>query len=127
MVRSHRIDPIGPPIGMSQLNFHGPLSDARAGRLVERLSRANPKTVLDLGCGWGELMLRVLAKLPDATGFEVDVDEDDLASGARNADMRGASDRLQFLHNSGIGATFEPPDLVVLKRMRHTRTPQMTR
>ena len=51
---------------MSQLSFHGPLSQARAARLTERLTRNNPGTVLDIGCGWGELMLRILAATPDS-------------------------------------------------------------
>jgi len=50
----------GPP-RLTRLTFRGPLSEARAGALVRRLALAEPGTVLDLGCGWGELMLRVLA------------------------------------------------------------------
>ena len=48
------------PPGLTQLTFHGPLSEVRAARLVARLTRNSPRTVLDIGCGWGELMLRVL-------------------------------------------------------------------
>jgi cyclopropane fatty-acyl-phospholipid synthase-like methyltransferase len=44
------------PRSLTQLTFHGPLSEARAARLVARLTRNNPRTVLDIGCGWGELM-----------------------------------------------------------------------
>ena len=56
------------PGRLSQVPFHGPLSQARAARLTERLTRNHPGTVLDIGCGWGELMLRILAAVPDATG-----------------------------------------------------------
>jgi hypothetical protein len=59
------------PPSLTRLTFHGPLSEARAGRLVARLTRNSPRTVLDIGCGWGELMLRVLAALPDATEAEL--------------------------------------------------------
>ena len=55
---------------MSRLAFHGPLSQARAVRLTERLTRNNPSTVLDIGCGWGELMLHILAAAPDASEQE---------------------------------------------------------
>jgi cyclopropane fatty-acyl-phospholipid synthase-like methyltransferase len=41
------------PGQLSQACFHGPLSEARAARLTERLTRNQPRTVLDLGCGWG--------------------------------------------------------------------------
>jgi 2-polyprenyl-3-methyl-5-hydroxy-6-metoxy-1,4-benzoquinol methylase len=49
------------PGRLSQVSFHGPLSQARAERLTERLTRNHPGTVLDIGCGWGELMLGILA------------------------------------------------------------------
>ena len=56
------------PPRFARLAFHGPLSEARAARLVARLTRTAPATVLDLGCGWGELMLRILAAVPGAAG-----------------------------------------------------------
>ena len=49
-------------------DLHRP-SEARASRIVARLTRNTPRTVLDIGCGWGELMLRILAAAPDATGL----------------------------------------------------------
>ncbi len=77
------------PPSLTRLTFHGPLSEARAARLVARLSSNDPRTVLDIGCGWGELMLRVLAAAPDATGLGLDTDEGDLARGLANARDRG--------------------------------------
>ncbi len=98
---------------MSQLTFHGPLSQARAVQLTERLTRTGPRTVLDIGCGWGELMLRVLAAAPEATGVGVDLDEDDLARGRAAAHARGLADRVSFIRESGIGTTRGPADLVL--------------
>ena len=43
------------PGRLSQVPFHGPLSQARAAQLTERLVRNHPGTVLDIGCEWGEL------------------------------------------------------------------------
>ena len=60
--------------GRTRLTFHGPLSEARAARIVARLAGIGPRTVLDIGCGWGELMLRILAAAPDATGLGLDTD-----------------------------------------------------
>ena len=71
------------PGRLSQVPFHGPLSQARAAQLTERLTRNHPGTVLDIGCGWGELMLRILAAAPDATGVGIDIDDDDLTRGRR--------------------------------------------
>src|SRR5215472_929203 len=98
---------------MSQLSFHGPLSQARAAWLTERLARNNPGTVLDIGCGWGELMLRILAATPDATGVGLDTDDGDLARARANARSRGLADRVTFARESGTGIARGPADLVL--------------
>lgn len=41
------------PPRLTRLTFHGPLSEARAARIVDRLGRAAPARILDIGCGWG--------------------------------------------------------------------------
>src|SRR5438445_12099225 len=81
------------PPGLTRLTFHGPLSEARAARIIARLTQNSPRIVLDIGCGWGELMLRTLAAAPDATGLGLDTDEGDLASGRDNARARGLAGR----------------------------------
>jgi cyclopropane fatty-acyl-phospholipid synthase-like methyltransferase len=105
--------PTDPPGRLSQVPFHGPLCEARAARLTERLTRNNPGTVLDIGCGWGELMLRILAAAPDATGVGIDLDEDDLARGRHNAQVRGLAGRVTFVRESGIGTARGPADVVL--------------
>jgi hypothetical protein len=70
-----------PPPRMTRLTFHGPLSETRAARLVDRLTRTHPATVLDLGCGWGELLLRTLEAVPGAAGTGIDLGAADLARG----------------------------------------------
>jgi SAM-dependent methyltransferase len=107
------------PGAMTGLAFHGPLSEARAARLVERLTRAHPATVLDIGCGWGELMLRVLAATAAATGVGLDLHEGDLARGRDNAKARGLQDRVTFARESGIGTTRDPADLVLCVGASH--------
>jgi cyclopropane fatty-acyl-phospholipid synthase-like methyltransferase len=101
------------PPGLTRLTFHGPLSEARAGRLAGRLALAHPATVLDIGCGWGELMLRVLAAVPGATGVGLDTDDPDLARGRDNARDRDLEDRVTFARESGVGTTRGPADLVL--------------
>src|SRR5690348_5966830 len=105
--------PADPRAHMSQLSFHGPLSQARAARLTERLTRNNPGTVLDIGCGWGELMLRILAAAPDATGVGIDLDAGDLARGRESARARDLAGRVTFARESGVGTARGPPDLVL--------------
>ena len=107
------------PPSLTRLTFHGPLSEARARRLVDRLTRTRPGTVLDIGCGWGELMLRVLSVLPAATGLGFDTDEPDLVRGRDNARARGLAGRVTFVNESGVGTTRGPADLVLCVGSSH--------
>ncbi len=110
------------PLSLTRLTFHGPLSEARAARLVARLSRNSPRTVLDIGSGWGELMLRILAAVPEATGLGLDMDEGDLARGRDNASARGLTDRVTFIRESAVGTTRGPADLVLCLGASHALT-----
>lgn len=81
----------------ARLDFMAPLSAERAGRLVAELAALNPSTVIDLGCGWGELLLRIVAACPGATGVGVEVHGPDVARARDNAAARGLSDRVTFV------------------------------
>ncbi|MDG9714573.1 SAM-dependent methyltransferase [Streptomyces sp. DH10] len=97
----------------TRLTFHGPLSETRADALVQRLTRHAPATVLDIGCGWGELMLRTLAATPEATGTGIDLNAEDLARGRKAAEARGLTTRVRFLEESATGTPHGPADLVL--------------
>ncbi|RMB85525.1 cyclopropane-fatty-acyl-phospholipid synthase family protein [Streptomyces shenzhenensis] len=101
------------PPRLTRLTFHGPLSEARAAGMVARLAGAGPATVLDIGCGWGELMLRILAAVPGARGTGIDLRGEDLARGRRNAEARGLADRVEFREESAVGTRHGPADLVL--------------
>ncbi|WP_405973016.1 class I SAM-dependent methyltransferase [Streptomyces sp. NBC_00988] len=102
----------GPP-RLTRLAFHSPLSEARAAGIVRRLAGAGPRTVLDIGCGWGELMLRVLTAVPEARGVGVDVNARDLARGRRDAEALGLAERVEFVEESAVGTVRGPADLVL--------------
>ncbi|MER6344908.1 SAM-dependent methyltransferase [Streptomyces sp. NPDC001595] len=102
----------GPP-RLTRLTFHSPLSEARAATLVRRLSASSPATVLDLGCGWAELLLRVLAAVPGTTGTGVDINGDDLDRARRAARQRGLAERVTFAEESAVDSRRGPADLVL--------------
>lgn len=94
------------------LTFNAPLSEARADALAQRLAATSPTAVLDVGCGWAELLLRVLAAAPDAQGVGVDTDDDHLARGRAAAAARGLSPRVRLENRPGAEVT-EPADVVL--------------
>jgi SAM-dependent methyltransferase len=81
----------------SRLSFGSPLSGERAARLAAELAATRPGTVLDLGCGWGELLLRIAAATPGSHGTGVDNHAPDLKRGRANAAERGLAGRVRFV------------------------------
>lgn len=86
-----------PPGTGDRLNFMGPMSAARADRFAARLAAGDPATVVDYGCGWGELLLRVLERCPRARGTGIDVHGPDIERARRNAAARGLAGRVEFV------------------------------
>jgi len=95
------------------LTFMTPLSEERAERLVKFLAEGLHGTVLDVGCGWGELLLRVVAAAPDARGIGIDIDEASLEHGRHVAVTRGLADRLDLVCGDGKVQAPERADAVV--------------
>lgn len=58
----------------ADLDFNAPISTAHAREAVASLRPLTGATVVDLGCGWAELLLRILEEEPSAQGFGVDRD-----------------------------------------------------
>jgi cyclopropane fatty-acyl-phospholipid synthase-like methyltransferase len=78
------------------LTFLSPLGEHRASRLVEFLAAGAPTTLLDVGCGWGELLLRTLEAARGGRGLGVDLDEESLAEARERAARRGLAERARF-------------------------------
>lgn len=92
----------------SAMRWNTPLSEAHADRLIERLDMRSATSVLDLGCGWGELLIRaVLAAGEDCAGVGVDTDDEQLARGRRTARERDAEHRVSFV--SGEAPAWRQP------------------
>ncbi len=85
-----------PPPGYYEwLAFNSPMSNEVADALVERLVRSSPSTAIDIGCGWGELLLRVAAR-STVTAIGVDRDKTVLERGRAAAADRGLDGRVVF-------------------------------
>jgi SAM-dependent methyltransferase len=89
------------------LTFNAPLSGERADALAEALGGGR---VLDLGCGRGDLLRRVVARWPEAVGVGVDLDETELAA--------AAGERIE-LHHADITEWREPADAVIAIGVAH--------
>jgi cyclopropane fatty-acyl-phospholipid synthase-like methyltransferase len=84
-------------LAQAKLRFNAPLSQARADALIDILPLAPGRHVLDLGCGWGELLLRIVAAHSAVTGTGVDTDRRALDRARRAAAARGLYDRVEFV------------------------------
>jgi precorrin-6B methylase 2 len=100
------------------LTFNAPLSEERANALVSALPISPGHHVLDLGCGWGELLLRILTAHPATTGTGVDSDREALDRGVRAAARRGLYERVEFVQ--AAAETFvDVGDIVVCVASSH--------
>lgn len=86
---------LAPPHG--DLTFMSPLSEARADAIVAFLADGFRGTVLDIGCGWAELLLRVVAAAPEGRGVGVDLDAAAIAHGGELARQRRIDDRVTLI------------------------------
>ncbi|HET9136595.1 MAG TPA: methyltransferase domain-containing protein [Candidatus Kapabacteria bacterium] len=98
------------------MTFNSPLSEDRAAVLVERCSPVGK--ILDLGCGWGELLLRALAANPDAKGIGVDTDLSLVDRGEKAAADRGLQNRVEFICKDATAIT-DRFDLVIALGVTH--------
>ncbi|KAH7131661.1 putative SAM-dependent methyltransferase [Dactylonectria estremocensis] len=71
----------------SHLTWNAPLSESHADQLLDDLHLSPTDCVVDLGCGWGELLLRAVAK-SRARGIGVDIDVAALHLGTAAAQER---------------------------------------
>jgi SAM-dependent methyltransferase len=79
------------------LRFMTPLSEQREETLVRFLARDLRGLVLDIGCGWGELLLRVITAVPDAVGFGIDLDGEAIEHARQLAAQHGLNQRVTFV------------------------------
>ena len=79
------------------LTFMAPLSEERANTLVGFLAANFSGLVVDVGCGWAELLLRVLEASPRSRGLGIDLKPASIEHAMSVARQRHLSDRLTLI------------------------------
>ncbi|PWK28060.1 methyltransferase domain-containing protein [Actinoplanes xinjiangensis] len=96
------------------MRWNTPLSQTHADLLLQRLGITAGVRVVDLGCGWGELLLQAVSAdaTGSATGTGVDTDDAALARGRTLAADRALDQQVTFLKQEA-SAWREPADRVL--------------
>lgn len=83
----------------ARMRWNTPLSESHAEQLLDLLSVDRDSVLVDLGCGWGELLVRAVSAPggPPARAIGVDTDEALLARARDLASSHGVSERVEFL------------------------------
>ena len=89
------MDSLG-PARYADLDFNAPLSCAHAQELIASLRPLEGASIVDLGCGWAEFLLRALEDEPTGHGVGVDRDPAVIARARTNAEDRGVHDRVRL-------------------------------
>jgi len=74
-----------------------PLSGWRADELVQFVAAQARGAVVDVGCGWAGLLIRLLEMSPSIKGIGLDLDDQGFAHAMDVASTRGVADRLQLI------------------------------
>lgn len=80
----------------ARMLWNTPLSADHAALLIDRLAIPDGAHVLDLGCGWGELLLRTVSAAEATTGTGVDNDREAIERARALAAERGLDTRVTF-------------------------------
>jgi cyclopropane fatty-acyl-phospholipid synthase-like methyltransferase len=103
-----------------RMRWNTPLSEAHASLLLQRLDIPAGAHVVDLGCGWGELLLQAVGAdgTGSTTGTGVDTDAAALARGRTLAAKRSLDKQVTFLKQEAA-AWREPADRVMCVGASH--------
>lgn len=85
-----------PPIH-DDLSFNSPLSETRAADLVAFIGSLASGRIVDIGCGWAELLLRAVETTPRASGLGIDLRAEAILRGRANAEARGLAERVELV------------------------------
>jgi cyclopropane fatty-acyl-phospholipid synthase-like methyltransferase len=98
------------------MRWNAPLSEAHAELLLERLDLRPESSVLDLGCGWGELLIRAVGSAHAGVG--VDTAAGLLERARSRATERGLGHRVTLVESAAADWK-EPADRVLCVGASH--------
>jgi len=81
----------------ARMRWNTPLSAGHLDLLLDRLDLAGAGRVAELGCGWGELLMRAVERTDAAAGVGVDNDPVVLERGRAEARRRGLGERVELI------------------------------
>jgi len=102
----------------ARMRWNAPLDAEHAELLLDRLDVRPGARVADLGCGWGELLLRVAGRVGQATGTGVDTDARALNRARRLASERHLDGQVRFEEADVLGWN-DPADRVLCVGASH--------
>jgi SAM-dependent methyltransferase len=87
--------------------------DRFVGTVREILAGKAPARVLDIGCGNGDLLLKLTTRLPGTTFTGVDISSANIAAARTAAQAQGLSDQIDFIVADYMKLPFPAFDLVI--------------
>jgi SAM-dependent methyltransferase len=96
-----------------------PLSDSTVDALIARVAARQPRTVLDIGCGSAQWLVRLLERLPRARGVGVDLSAEAVEAAREFAAARGVADRLDLRRQDAASIDEEGFDAVLCVGSTH--------
>ncbi|WP_209307491.1 class I SAM-dependent methyltransferase [Geodermatophilus sp. DF01-2] len=96
-----------------------PVSDDSLFRLISRLVPPGGNRVLDLGCGSGAWLLRLVEEHPGLRGVGLDTSAPALAAARSEAGRRGLTDRVEFVGGDAAAYAGRPFDVVLCVGATH--------
>ena len=93
-------------------------SDRMRDVVLQHVSRSQPLRILDLGCGTGSLVARLVAALPRASVTGIDISAANIAAAERQRDETGR-DRARFVVADYLSFREPPFDVIVCDGVLH--------
>jgi SAM-dependent methyltransferase len=95
---------------MLELVWNGPVSESKMSNMVEALELCPDQSVLDVGCGCGEVLIRLHERFRIA-GMGVDVSGDYIREANRRAEGRVEANKIRFVEANAGMLHIEPGSL----------------